>query len=183
MASVFDLTASFNNKHGVAESTLLGATFAGMHFYNVMNPSADMDNGSVTAIDITKWKEGDYFEVKAPAVTDKIALVLNPPKIYEEYATQMQEEHYYYVGAGEIARAYEIFDTDRFTLSEEAFKDSPTVEPAVGKYVVVDGTGFKLDVVDSAALTTYGFVGYIYALANKPGYYRIFVIQNKTITA
>lgn len=180
MASVFKL--KFDEKHGTAESTMLMATTAKSHFYNVMNPSAAMDNGSVTAIDITKWKEGDYFDVKAPAVTDKIALILNPVKIYEEYATQCQEEQFYFIGAGEIARAYEIFDTDRFTLSLEAFKDSPTVEPAVGKYVVVDGTGFKLDVVDSASVATNGFVGYIYSLSNN-GKYRIFVIQNKTITA
>lgn len=180
MASVFEL--KFTEKHGVAESTLMLATMSGGHFYNVVNPSAAMDNGSVTAIDITKWKEGDYFEVKAPAKTDKVALILNPPKIYEEYATQCQEECFYYIGAGERARAYEIYETDRFALSEEAFKDSPTQAPAKGKYVVVDGTGYKLDVVDSAALTTYGFVGYIYDVATN-GNYKIFVIQNKTITA
>ena len=99
MASVFEL--KFTEKHGVAESTLMLATMSGGHFYNVVNPSAAMDNGSVTAIDITKWKEGDYFEVKAPAKTDKVALILNPPKIYEEYATQCQEECFYYIGAGE----------------------------------------------------------------------------------
>lgn len=179
MASVFQF--DYTNKHGVAESTLMLSSFSGGHFYNVVNSTADMDNGSVTAIDITKWKEGDVFEVKAPATTDKVAILINPPKIYEEYATQMQEEHYYFLGQNEIGRAYEVYETDRFTLSLEAFKDSPTVEPAVGKYVVVDGTGYKLDVVDSAPTTTYGFVGYIYALANKPDYYRIFVIQNKTI--
>lgn len=182
MASVFDaINSMYAQKHGVAESTMLMATTAHSHFYNMVNHDADMDNGSVSALDITLWEEGDVFKTKVPAVTDKIVLILTAPKIYQEYATQMQEEHYFLNGAGERMRAYEIFETDRFTLSLEAFKDSPTVEPAVGKYVVVDGTGYKLDVVDSAPTTTYGFVGYIYALANKPDYYRIFVIQNKTI--
>lgn len=180
MASVFEL--KFDTKHGVAESTLLGASFSGVHYFNMVNHDADMDNGSVSALDITQWEEGDVFKTKVPAATDRIVLILTAPKIYETYATQCQEEAYFYNGASERMRAYEIYDYDRFALSLEAFKDSPTVEPAVGKYVVVDGTGYKLDVVDSAALTTYGFVGYIYDVATN-GNYKIFVIQNKTITA
>ena len=178
MASVFEL--KFTEKHGVAESTLMLATMSGGHFYNVVNPTEAMDNGSVTAIDITKWKEEDYFEVKAPAVADKVSLILNPPKIYEEYATQCQEECFYYIGAGERARAYEVYETDRFALSEEAFKAEPTVAPAVGKYVVVDGTGYKLDVVDSADEKTYGFIGYIYDVATN-GNFKIFVVKNSKV--
>ena len=54
----------------------------------------------------------------------------------------MQEESNFYNGKGEVMRAYEIQDTDRFTLSTEAFNSD--AELAVGKYVFVDGTDFKL---------------------------------------
>ena len=178
MASVFEL--KFTEKHGVAESTLMLATMSGGHFYNMVNHEAAMDNGSVSALDITQWEEGDVFKTKVPTVKDKVVLILTAPKIYEEYATQCQEECFFYNGANERMRAYEVYDTDRFALSLEAFKDSPTVEPAKGKYVVVDGTGYKLDVVDSASVETNGFVGYIYDVAPN-GNFKIFVIQNKTI--
>lgn len=105
-------------KHGVAESTLLKATKVG-HHYNLVNESKDIDNGSVAVIG--DRKRADVFEAKVPAKGDKIVLILTAPKIYQEYETRMQEESNFYNGKGEVMRAYEIQDTDRFTLSTEAF--------------------------------------------------------------
>lgn len=165
-------------KHGVAESTLLKATKVG-HHYNLVNEDTDIDNGSVAKIG--EYVKADLFKAEVPAVGDKIVLILTAPKIYAEYTTQMQEESNFYNGAGEAMRAYEIQDTDRFTLSLEAFNGDAV--PEVGKYVVVDGTGFKLSVVDDKPdMTTYGFVGHIYAIANN-GNFRIWVDKNAQVEA
>ena len=119
------MASTFSNyvatKHGVAESTLLKATKVG-HHYNLVNESKDIDNGSVAVIG--DRKKADVFEAKVPAKGDKIVLILTAPKIYEEYTTKMQEESNFYNGKGEVMRAYEIQDTDRFTLSTEAFASS-----------------------------------------------------------
>ena len=176
MASVFE--ATFENKHGVCESTLMGASFASMHFYN-MESDVDLDNGSVSVLDVENYKEDDVFMTAVPAITDKIVLLLNPVKIYEDHMKQMQEECFYFNRAGERIRAYEVYDTDRFSLSVEAFaKDA---EPAVGKYVVVDGAGYKLTVVESKP-EGYGFVGKIIS-QNANGTYEIFVIRNRAVEA
>lgn len=165
-------------KHGVAESTLLKATQVG-HHYNLVNESKDIDNGSVAVIG--DRKRADVFEAKVPTKGDKIVLILTAPKIYQEYETRMQEESNFYNGKGEVMRAYEIQDTDRFTLSTEAFASD--AELAVGKYVFVDGTGFKLTTSDSKPnMTEYGFVGHIYEVAAN-GNYRIWVDKNAQVYA
>ena len=178
MASIFEKYLFGNTeKHGVAESTMLKATNCG-HFYNVVS-TVDLDNGSVCVLDVENYKEDDCFEAAVPAVTDRIVLLLNPVKIYEETYTEMQNEENYFNAAGELIRAYEVVDTDRFSLSVEAFKAD--AEPAVGKYVVVDGAGYKLDVVDSKP-EGYGFVGKIID-QNANGTYQIFVIRNRAVEA
>lgn len=175
------MASNFSNyaptKHGVAESTLLKATKVG-HHYNLV-ADVDVDNGSVAVIgDRVK---SDLFKAKVPAVGDKIVFILTAPKIYEEYTTRMQEESNFYNAKGEAMRAYEIQDTDRFTLSAEAFNEDAA--PAVGKYVVVDGTGYKLTTVDSKPnMTQYGFVGHIYEIANN-GNYRVWVDKNAQVYA
>lgn len=176
MASVWDF--DYTKKHGVAESTLMLATSSGGHFYNGVS-DVDIDNGSVVVVDVENYVEQDVFEVKVPKITDKVCLVLTAPKIYEEYTKKMQEEAYFYNAAGERMRIYEVYDTDRFTLSAEAFSDD--ADPALNKYVVVDGTGYKLTTLDrEPEAGTYGFVGKIYAIANN-GNYRVFVKRNRAI--
>lgn len=175
------MASNFSNyqpvKHGVAESTLLKATKVG-HHYNVV-ADVDVDNGSVCRLGA--YQKADLFKAEVPAVGNKIVLILTPVKIYEEYTTRMQEESNFYNAAQEAARAYEIQDTDRFTLSAECFSEDAV--PEVGKYVVVDGTGYKLTTVDDEPdMTTYGFVGHIYAIANN-GNFRIFVDKNAEVYA
>ena len=164
-------------KHGVAESTLLKATQVG-HHYNLVNESKDIDNGSVCKIG--DRLRSDVFKADIPTKGDKIVLILTAPKIYQEYETRMQEESNFYNGKGEVMRAYEIQDTDRFTLSTEAFASDSVLE--VGKYVFVDGTDFKLTTGEKPNMTEYGFVGHIYEVAAN-GNYRIWVDKNAQVYA
>ena len=168
-----------NNVHGVAESTMLKATKVG-HQYN-LEADVDIDNGSVAKIG--EYKRPDVWEAVIPTVKDKIVLILTAPKIYEEYEKKMQEEQYFYNAAGEVMRAYEIQDTDRFSLSAEAFSDDASLESAVGKYVVVDGTGYKLTTADedpNASAVTNAFVGKIIDI-NTNGTYLITVVRNREV--
>lgn len=175
------MASTFSNyvatKHGVAESTLLKATKVG-HHYNLVNESKDIDNGSVAKIgDRVK---SDVFKAEVPQIGDKIVLILTAVKIYEEYTIRMQEESNFYNAANEVMRAYEIQDTDRFTLSKEAFNSDAVLE--VGKYVFVDGKDFKLTTGDKPDMTQYGFVGHIYEVAAN-GNYRIWVDKNAQVYA
>lgn len=168
-----------NNVHGVAESTMLKATKVG-HHYN-LEADVDIDNGSVAKIG--EYKRADVWEAVIPTKKDKIVLILTAPKIYEEYEKKMQEEQYFYNAAGEIMRAYEIQDTDRFSLSAEAFADDATLENAVGKYVVVDEKGYKLTTADAnpnATAAVNAFVGKIIDI-NKNGTYLVNVLRNREI--
>lgn len=175
MASTFSNFVA--DKHGVAESTLLKATQVG-HHYNLVNGSKDIDNGSVAKIgDRVK---SDVFKAEVPQIGDKIVLILTAVKIYEEYTIRMQEESNFYNAANEVMRAYEIQDTDRFTLSKEAFNSDAVLE--VGKYVFVDGKDFKLTTGDKPDMTKYGFVGHIYEVAAN-GNYRIWVDKNAQVYA
>ena len=174
MASVWDF--DYTKIHGVGVSTLLLATMSGGHFYNGISDK-DIDNGSVVVIDIENYQEQDLIKVQAPKTTDKICLVLTAPKIYEEYTKKQQEECYFYNAAGEAMRIYEIYDTDRFALSKEAFDEDSI--PEVGKYVTVKDDSFKLTVVDDEPVGV-GFIGKIYDQANN-GNYRIFVKRNREV--
>lgn len=171
--------------HGVGESTLIRSTKVG-HHYNLV-ADVDIDNGSVCklgdyAVDADNNRVADLWKADIPAVGDKIVFILTAPKIYADYTPLMQEEKNFYNGAGDAMRGYEIVDTDRFTLSAEAF--SKDAAPAVGEYVVVDGTGYKLTTAGTTMPSgkTYGFIGYIYAIANN-GNYRIIVKKNEQIWA
>lgn len=176
MASVFEL--KYDEKHGVAESTLMLATMSGGHFYNVV-ADENVDNGSVVVIDIDQYQEQDVFKAVKPTATDKVALVLTAPKIYEEYAKKCQEEAYFYNAAGERMRVYEIYETDRFALSKEAFDEDAT--PEKGKYVKVKAGSYKLTTDDSEP-SGVGFIGKIYDVASN-GNYKIFVIRNRAVEA
>ena len=171
------------DKHGVFHATLMHATDIPSAFYTMVNEDAEMENGSVSVLKPENYVEDDVFKVEAPNITDKIVILANDVKIYEEYTKRMQEESQYFIGQGERIRAFETFETDRFSLSKEAFKDETEVE--VGKYVVVDGTGFKLTTVaedPNKIAVTHGFVGYIYKQWPN-GEYAVFVKRNAAVEA
>lgn len=171
------------DKHGVFHATLMHATDIPSAFYTMVNEDAEMENGSVSVLKPENYVEDDVFKVEAPKITDKVVILANDVKIYEEYTKRMQEESQYFIGQRERIRAFETFETDRFSLSKEAFKEEADVE--VGKYVVVDGTGFKLTTVaedPNKTAVTHGFVGYIYKQWPN-GEYAVFVKRNAAVEA
>ena len=131
--------------HVVAESSRLKATTTG-HIYD-LEMIEDTDNGSIVAVGA--HVEGQVFKAKAFANGDKPYLVLTPPLAYNGKKA-WSDEKYFYNAKGEIARAYELYKDDIFTVSADAFTGSPEV----GKYVDATYT-----VKESAPAT--GFVGEI----------------------
>lgn len=143
MANVFDNIQG--TAHVVAESSRLKATTAG-HIYD-LEMIEDTDNGTIVAVGA--HVEGQVFKAKAFANGDKPHLVLTSPLAYNGNKYKSGEK-FFYNAKGEIARAYELYVDDIYTLSADAFTGSP----AVGKYV--DAT---YAVTDDAPAT--GFVGEI----------------------
>ena len=143
MANVFDLVKGTD--HIVAESSRLKATGAG-HIYD-LEMIADTDNGTIVALGA--HVEGQVYKAKAYATGSKPYLVLTPPLAYNGKKA-WSDEKYFYNAKGEIARAYELYADDIYTISADAF----TGTPAVGKYV--DAT---YAIKDTAPST--GFVGEI----------------------
>ena len=178
MASIFDQFKY--GGHGVAESTLMLATMSGGHFYNMVHETDDIDNGSVLQNPTPeKWTVNDCFEATKAAVTDKIVLVLQAPKIYPEYTKLMQDESNFYNAAGEIMRAYEVYEGDRFSLNKDAFDTD--ADPKKGSYVKVKANSYKLTTDTSEpGATEAGFIGYILK-ENANGTFDIFVKQNKKV--
>ena len=66
--------------------------------------------------------------------------------------------------------------------AEKPIKDFSLFPKYVGKYVFVDGTGYKLTTGEKPNMTEYGFVGHIYEVAAN-GNYRIWVDKNAQVYA
>ena len=162
-------------KHGVVEISSMACTHGGAHIYNGV-AEVDVDNGGVAKLG--EYVEFDYFKAEIPAVEDAVLLVATEPKIYSEYTKKMQEESNFYNGKGELMQLDDMIRFDRFALSEKAFDDD--ADPAVGQYVGVTGTGYKLTTLGEEEPTDRGFVGYIYDVATN-GNYRILVKRNLAI--
>ena len=139
---------------------------------------ADVDNGSVAKLG--DFVESDYYKAEIPAVQDAVLLVATEPKIYSEYTKKMQEESNFYNGEGEIMQLDDMIRFDRFALSVEAFDEDAV--PAVGQYVGVTGTGYKLTTLGTDMPTGRGFIGYINEIAAN-GNYRILVLRNLAVEA
>lgn len=144
MANVFDLVKGTD--HVVAESSRLKATGAG-HIYD-LEMIADTDNGTIVALGA--HVEGQLYKAKNFATGDKPYLVLTPPLAYNGKKA-WSDEKYFYNAKGEVARAYELYVDDMYTLSADAF----TGTPAVGKFV--DATYAIKDAAPES-----GFVGEIF---------------------
>lgn len=125
MANYFDNIKNVP-EHVVAESSRLTATGAG-HIYD-LKMIADTDNGSIVAVG--EHVEGQLFKAEAYAAGKKPYLVLTPPLAYNGRRGQ-SDEKYFYNAEGEVARAYELYVGDIYTISANAF----TGTPAVGKFV------------------------------------------------
>ena len=161
MANVFDLVKGTD--HVVAESSRLKATGAG-HIYD-LEMIADTDNGTIVALGA--HVEGQLYKAKAFATGDKPYLVLTPPLAYNGKKA-WSDEKYFYNAKGEVARAYELYVDDMYTLSADAF----TGTPAVGKFV--DATYAIKDTAPAS-----GFVGEIFEEVNYTNSvsYRVRVVK------
>lgn len=145
MANVFDLVKG--DAHVVAESSRLKATTAG-HIYD-LEMVADTDNGTIVAIGALSELGVQVFKAKEYDAGEKPYFILTPPLAYNGKKSWSAEK-YFYNEKGSVARAYELYVDDIFTVSEDAF----TGTPAVGKFV--DAT---YAVADAAGES--GFVGEI----------------------
>ena len=143
MANVFDLATGA--VHAVCESSRLKATTAG-HIYDLKCHTA-LDNGAI--VGVGTHVDGQVFNSKAYAAGDIACLVLTPPFAYNGN-TYKSEEKFFFNEAGELARAYELYVGDIYTISAAGLSGTP----AVGKFI--DATN---KVADSAGST--GFVGQI----------------------
>ena len=145
MANVFDNIKG--TEHVVAESSRLKATTAG-HIYD-LEMIADTDNGTIVALGT--HVEGQVYKAAAYAAGAKPYLVLTTPIAYNGRKAY-SDEKYFYNAKGEIARAYELYVDDIYTLSANAF----TGTPAVGKFVDKDhkaqdtkpSTGFAGEIIE-----------------------------------
>lgn len=168
--------------HGVVELSNLKATECG-HIVNLLvNEESGIDNGSFVTFDIADASEGyastglgiDVLgTAMVPSTDDAVYLVASMPMIYEDYTPKMLEESNFFNGMGEVARCFEVKLGDRFGLSKECFTNPEDV--AVGKYVIINGEGYKSTVSDS--MGDGAFVGYIYAQAANGNWY-VFVLKN-----
>lgn len=150
MANVFDNVVG--QKHVVAESSMLRATRAG-HIYS-LKCHANLDNGSIVAVG--SWVKEQIFNSKAYVAGEEPVLLLTPPFGYNSDRREYQDECYFYNAKDEIARGYALEIGDIFTLTENAFTNSPEV----GKFV-----GADMAVVDDAP--SIGFVGEIVEKVNR----------------
>lgn len=162
-------------EHGVVEVSSLAATHGGAHIMNAI-AEVDVDNGSVAKLG--DYVEFDYYNAEIPAVEDAVLLVATEPKIYSDYTKKMQEESNFYNGKGEIMQLDDMIRFDRFALSAKAFDEA--AEPAVGQYVGVTGTGYKLTTLGTEMPTDRGFIGYINDVAAN-GHYRVLVLRNLAV--
>ena len=161
MANVFDLVKG--TEHVVAESSRLKATGAG-HIYD-LEMIEDTDNGTIVALGA--HIEGQLYKAKAFAEGDKPYFILTPPLAYNGKKA-WSDEKYFYNAKGEVARAYELYVDDMFTISADAF----TGKPEVGKFVDA-----AYEVKDAAPES--GFVGEIFEEVNYTNSvsYRVRVIS------
>lgn len=172
MANVFDNIQV--QKHVVCESSLLKATNAG-HIYS-LKMIGDTDNGSIVARGAwdSTAPDGQVFNAKEYATGDTPLLVLTPPIGYNSDRKYYTDECYFYNKTGEIARAYELYEGDIFTVSEDAITKLGA-DVVVDNYVTVtDGLYTEADSKPDA-----GFVGQIVAKVNYANSvsYRILVVS------
>lgn len=172
MANVFDNIQT--QKHVVCESSLLKATIAG-HMYN-LKMIGNTDNGSIVARGDwdSSTPDGQVFLAKEYADGDTPLLVLTPPIGYNSDRKYYTDERYFYNATGEIARAYELYEGDIFTVSEDAITKLGT-EVVAGNYVSVDGGLYA----ETASKPATGFAGQILDKVNYTNSvsYRILVVS------
>lgn len=166
------------NKHIVAESTNLQATYDAKHIFNV-RAGADIDNGKVVNLDDMVWVDNEYFTMVQPTSTSRVGLILSVPIGPDERPKAATYEHNFYNGKDEIMRVYDLLIGDKFTVSENGITPIGTSTPlAKGQYIVADGYDLKAQAAKPAA--SVGFYGEIVDVITRTNgkFYKIFVRKN-----
>lgn len=128
--NIFDnITAT---PHAVCEASLLKATGIG-HIYS-LQCEKDYDNGSIVAVG--DWVKAQVYKTKDYAAGAHPVLILTVPEGYNTASKAYTEERWFYNAKGELARGYELYVGDIYTLSENAFNGTP----AVGKFIDATNT-------------------------------------------
>ena len=168
MANVFDNIVGA--EHVVCSSSLLKGTNEG-HILSV-KCHKNLDNGSI----ITRgdWVEAQVFKSADYAAGKKPYLVLTPPFGYNSDRRSYQDECYFYNANGEVARCYELYVDDIFTVSSNAIT-ALAAEPVVGNYVSVENGLYK----EAASAGETGFVAKIVEKVNYTNStsYRLHVVS------
>ena len=152
MANVFDKIVG--EKHCVAESSLLKSTEVG-HIYS-LKCHEDLDNGSIVCVG--DWVSAQVFNSKEYKAGEQPVFILTPPLGYNSDRKEYQDECYFYNAKGEVARAYELYVGDIFTVSDIIFAGTPEVGKFIGAdYAVVDAapeSGFVGEIVEKVNYST-----------------------------
>ena len=166
------------DKHVVAESTNLQATYDAKHIFNV-KAGADIDNGKLVDLDNMAWVDNEYFTMVEPTSTSRVGLILSVPLGADERPKAATYEYNFYNGEGEIMRVYDLLIGDKFTVSENGITPiSTSTALAKGQYIVADGYDLKAQTTKPAS--TVGFYGEIVDVINRTNgkFYKIFVRKN-----
>lgn len=171
-------------KFGYAESSNLKATKAG-HIFDVIQDGAALENGM-----LKKLGELDEVlevrEVTDAAAGDKVVLILSALVGDDDSSSTNIQEWYYRKEDGEVARAYELVEEDRFAVADymiDALSDSVVV----GNTVLLDTTTkfYKeaASTSDADNAKTNGFMARIEGVENKGALniVRLRVIKNATV--
>ena len=175
-------------KYGYAESSGLKSTIAG-HIYSIQNDSLAIENG-------TLWKKGniktnkEIYSVEKPAKGDKVVLALSALYAYDTTTTLGQHEMFLRKEAGEVARAYEVGEDDRYAVADYMVTPATTdTAPVKDNYIVYnDASGAKTEykeIASTGSVEGYGFVAVIEEVEYKSNLtlVRLRVIRNENITA
>lgn len=171
-------------KFGYAESSNIKATKAG-HIFDVIQEGAALENGMLKKL----GELDEILEVRNvtnAANKDKVVLILSALVGYDNSTTANAQEWYYRKEEGEVARAYEVVEEDRFAIADYMVTALGET-PAVGNTVVLNpADGFYKEIAATADATTagsYGFMARIEGVEVKGELtlVRLRVIQNKVI--
>ena len=157
-------------KYGYAESSTLRATVAGP-IRSAVNPDMALENGMHLAIGdlVDLMNSEEVYGVQLPTERDQIVLILSSLYAYDTSTTLGQHEMFLRKEAGFPARAYYIYEADRYKVADYCI--TPLTEeaaPVVGNLVVVDtATGFLKEIAADADVAAYGYVGKIEKIEYK----------------
>ena len=171
-------------QYGYAESSNLKATTAG-HIFDVVQADTALENGMLKKLDEIK-EVLEVREVKNAEAKDKVVLILSTLIPYDTSNTLYTHESYLRKEAGEVARAYELVEEDRFAVADYMIKAANS-KLAAGNFVVLDdATGFYQEVAKGQEATKAaenGFMARIEGIETKGAItiVRLRVIQNTQI--